>query len=209
MKGSSHLTIGAAAGLGAAVYLHTDPFSTVSLVGLGALSGLAPDLDVNGKLSNRITVSKKWLITFFSAAGILLSIYSYLEKSGFMQSAGIAIGLCLLLLPRLFIKQRTMLFLTGVFLFYIGWQTNVVWVMLLSVFIAVSSFLSHRTLTHSIIGVACFGFIGWHFEQSVHLEGSFITAVAGYASHLVADMKVWPVNKRGVKWFLPFFQKEF
>ncbi|WP_338754321.1 metal-dependent hydrolase [Bacillus sp. FJAT-52991] len=209
MKGSAHLAIGGAAGLVTALYLQTDPLSTVSLISLGAVAGLAPDLDVNGKLSNRITISKKWLILFFALCGVLLIGYSYLHLAGFMKSAGFLIGVCLLLLPRLFIKQRTMLFLTGAIIAYVGWQADIYWVMLLSGFIIVSSFLSHRSLTHSIIGVIFFGYIAWHFEQSVGLEGSFLAAVLAYASHLVADMKMWSFNKKGVKWFQPIFNKEF
>ncbi|WP_100331088.1 metal-dependent hydrolase [Bacillus xiapuensis] len=209
MKGSAHLTIGGAAGLAAAMYLHTDPLATASLVGIGAVSGLAPDLDVNGKLSNRITISKKWLILFFALAGGLLAIYSYWDLSGMMQLAGILIGSGLILLPRLFIKQRTMLFLTGAAIGYAGFYMDLYWMMLLSGFIIVSSFLSHRTLTHSVIGLVYFGYIAWHFEQSVQVEGSFIAAVLAYASHLVADMKAWSFNKKGVKWFQPFVHKEF
>ncbi|GLY10977.1 metal-dependent hydrolase [Pseudobacillus badius] len=209
MKGSAHLVIGGASGLGTAVYLHTDPLTTAALVGIGAIAGLAPDLDVNGKLSNRITISKKWLILFFAAAGLLLVGYSYISLEGFVQSAGFAVGLCLTVLPRLFIKQRTMLFITGAALAAAAWYTDVFWLLLLSVFIIASSFLSHRSLTHSLIGAACFAGIAWEFQQSTHLDGSFAAASIAYLSHLVADMKVWPANKRGIRWFQPLFNKEF
>lgn len=209
MKGSAHLTIGGASGLATAVYLHTDPLTTAALVGIGAVAGLAPDLDVNGKLSNRITISKKWLIVFFAAAGLLLIGYSYATLAGFVQSAGFIVGLGLMVLPRLFIKQRTMLFLTGLILGCAAWSADILWLLLLSGFIIVSSFLSHRSLTHSLIGTACFAAIAWHFQQSTGVEGSFLTALIAYISHLVADMKVWPANKRGIKWFQPLFNKEF
>ncbi|KKB33828.1 metal-dependent hydrolase [Bacillus thermotolerans] len=209
VKGSSHLTIGGAVGLGVSFYMQTDPLTTASLIGIGAVAGLAPDLDVNGKLSNRITISKKWLILFFALAGLLLIGYSYFLLGGVAAAGGMAIGACLIFLPRLFIKQRTMLFLTGIALGAVAWYTDIFWLLLLSVFIAVSSFLSHRTLTHSFIGAACFSAIAWHFEQSMHVEGSFLAGTLAYLSHLVADMKVWPANKKGVKWFLPLFRKEF
>ncbi|WP_203362542.1 metal-dependent hydrolase [Bacillus sp. REN10] len=209
MKGSAHLAIGGATGLVTAMYVQTDPLSTASLIGLGAVAGLAPDLDVNGKLANRITISKKWLILFFALCGVLLIGYSYLHLSSFTKSAGIIIGVCLLLLPRLFIKQRTMLFLTGAILAYVGWKADIYWVMLLSGFIIVSSFLPHRSLTHSLLGVACFGYIAWHFEQAVGLEGGFLSSVFAYTSHLVADMKMWSFNKKGIRWFQPIFNKEF
>ncbi|MEK4029516.1 metal-dependent hydrolase [Pseudobacillus sp. FSL P4-0506] len=209
MKGSAHLAIGGGSGLATAVYLHTDPLTTAALVGIGAVAGLAPDLDVNGKLSNRITISKKWLILFFAAAGLLLIGYSYVMLSGFVQSAGFIVGLCLTILPRLFIKQRTMLFITGAGLGVAAWYADIFWLLLLSGFIIVSSFLSHRSLTHSLIGAACFAGIAWQFQQSVGIEGSFLAASIAYMSHLVADMKVWPANKRGIKWFQPLFNKEF
>ncbi|PAQ15363.1 hypothetical protein CD798_06120 [Bacillaceae bacterium SAOS 7] len=64
MKGSAHLAIGGATGLVTAMYLQTDPLSTASLIGIGAVAGLAPDLDVNGKLANRITIRKSGLFCF-------------------------------------------------------------------------------------------------------------------------------------------------
>ncbi|OCA85107.1 metal-dependent hydrolase [Pseudobacillus wudalianchiensis] len=209
MKGSAHLAIGGASGLATAVYLHTDPITTAGLIAIGAIAGLAPDLDVNGKLSNRITISKKWLILFFATAGLLLMGYSYLKLNGFVQSAGFTVGIGLTVLPRLFIKQRTMLFITGAVLAIAAWYTGIFWLLLLSAFIMVSSFLSHRSLTHSLIGAACFAGIAWQFQQSVGLEGSFLAASIAYMSHLVADMKIWPANKRGIKWFQPLFNREF
>ncbi|HZG69905.1 MAG TPA: metal-dependent hydrolase [Chondromyces sp.] len=209
MKGSTHLAIGGATGLGVAMYLQTGPLTTIALVGVGAVSGLAPDLDINGKLSNRITVSKKWLHSFFAVMGVLLFGYSLFNLAGFEKWAGFIIGVALTVLPRIFIKQRTMLFITGACIGWSGYEFELLWVMLLSGFIMIASFLPHRSLTHSLIGAACFGVIAYQFEQSVQIEGSYAAGLLAYLSHLIADMKALPSNRRGVKWFQPFFNKEF
>ncbi|WP_338137913.1 metal-dependent hydrolase [Niallia circulans] len=73
----------------------------------------------------------------------------------------------------------------------------------------IASFTSHRSYTHSILGVIFFGIIAADLETSLGINGLFYTCIGGYISHLLADLKILPVNKRGVKLFLPLSSKEF
>ncbi|OXS80014.1 metal-dependent hydrolase [Domibacillus enclensis] len=209
MKGSSHAVIGAATGVGTAVWLQSAPIETALFACVGAVAALVPDLDVNGKLANKITVEKKWLILFFTAAGLLLALYSYFMLFGLKQATGFMISLGLLLLPRLFIKQRMMLFLTGLLVMYAGWYINETWVLYAGLFILFSSLVSHRTWTHSIIGILFFYLVAVEIARAYPVPGLLAVLVLSYVSHLVADMKMLPVNKKGTKFFYPIWKKEF
>ncbi|OLN21592.1 hypothetical protein BTO30_14005 [Domibacillus antri] len=209
MKGSTHAAIGAAAGLGVSIWINASPLETAVLSGIGAISALVPDLDVNGKLANKITVEKKWLILFFTAAGLMLALYSYFMLFGIKQMSGFFISIGLLLLPRLFIKQRTMLFLTGAVVLYAGRRIDELWIIYMALFIIFSSLVSHRTWTHSIIGIVLFGFVASEIVNTYPIPGLFATLIISYTSHLAADMKILPANKKGVKWFYPLWKKEF
>ena len=46
-------------------------------------------------------------------------------------------------------------------------------------------------------------------QATLDFDGLFFVGVLGYISHLVADMKMLPVNRRGVKLFAPIWNKEF
>ncbi|OAH57847.1 MULTISPECIES: metal-dependent hydrolase [Bacillaceae] len=209
MKGSTHAAIGAVSGLGVSIWINATPLETAILVGVGSVAALVPDLDVNGKLANKITVEKKWLILFFSIAGLFLALYSYFMLIGIKQMSGFLISMGLLLLPRLFIKQRTMLFITGALVLYAGWYIKETWVMYTALFIIFASLVSHRTWTHSIIGVAVFYFVAVEIVKEYPLPGLFVTLLISYISHLIADMKMLPANKKGTKWFYPLWKKEF
>lgn len=209
MKGSSHAVIGAATGVGTAVWLQSTPIETALFACVGAVAALVPDLDVNGKLANKITVEKKWLILFFSAAGLLLALYSYFMLFGLKQATGFMISLGLLLLPRLFIKQRMMLFLTGLLVMYAGWYINETWVLYAGLFILFSSLVSHRTWTHSIIGILFFYLVAAEIARAYPVPGLLAVLVLSYVSHLVADMRILPANKKGTKFFYPIWKKEF
>lgn len=209
MKGSSHAVIGAATGVGTAVWLQSTPIETALFACVGAVAALVPDLDVNGKLANKITVEKKWLILFFTAAGLLLALYSYFMLFGLKQATGFMISLGLLLLPRLFIKQRMMLFLTGLLVMYAGWYIDETWVLYAGLFILFSSLVSHRTWTHSIIGILFFYLVAAEIARAYPVPGLLAVLVLSYFSHLVADMKMLPANKKGTKFFYPIWKKEF
>ncbi|OES45865.1 hypothetical protein BA724_02005 [Domibacillus iocasae] len=209
MKGTSHMMIGAATGIGVAVWTQSPPINTALFVCIGAVTALVPDLDVNGKLANKITIEKKWLVLFFTVAGLLLALYSYFMLFGMKQASGFILSVGLLLLPRLFIKQRMMLFLTGALVLYTGWYINESWIMYIGLFILFASLVSHRTWTHSIIGILFFYFVAAEIERVYPIDGLLTVLVLSYMSHLLADMKMLPANKKGTKFFYPLWKKEF
>lgn len=208
MKGTSHLILGAATGFGVAYLLQADPTTTMMFVGLGGVTGLIPDIDSNGKLSNKITLSHTFIRTLIQTIGLLILLFSYFKFSDIERWMGIGIGIAVFLLAT-FITRRFMLTVTGFGVIVVGLYFTEIWIILLGVYITIASFIAHRSYTHSLLGVLFFGVIAYLFEERMGIHGIFITCMFGYISHLIADMKVFPFNKRGVKWFLPFSKKEF
>jgi inner membrane protein len=208
LNGTAHLTIGAATGFAVAYSLQTGPTTTMIFVGLGGISGLLPDIDIDGKLSNKITFSHKLVRSLVQTIGVLLILFSFLTQADIGRWIGIGIGFALIFLST-FIKQRLMLTITGIGIVAIGLYFKENWTILLGIYTIIASFIPHRSYTHSFVGVIFFGVIAHLFEARIGIHGVFMTCVLGYISHLIADMKILPFNKRGVKWFLPFWKKEF
>ncbi len=207
MNGTAHMLIGAGVGFIASNSYQTDPTGTLLFVGIGAVAGLMPDIDIDGKLTNRITFSHKMIQYIAQLIGFLMMIYSYIEGTGNEKWIGVAIGGGILFLSTK-LTQRRMLTVTGVAVFLGGLSLQEPWLLLLGVFIIIASFVPHRSYTHSLIGLVFFGVIAYQFELSIAIEGVYKVAVAAYASHLIADMKFLPMNRRGVKLLLPLSSKE-
>lgn len=201
------MAVGAVTGAAVATVLHTEPETTLLFIGLGLVSGLVPDLDIDGKLSNKITISHKLFRKVAQFIGLLMIIYSYFIGSEMEKWYGIAAGVAIIIISS-FLNQRRMLMITGIGVALGGVFLYENWLLLLGVYIIIASFLSHRSYTHSIIGVLFFSMIAFQFEAAVNIEGAALACVFGYISHLIADMKFLPFNKRGVKLFLPFSKKE-
>lgn len=213
MKGSSHaligVTVGAIAGYQVQPSLYTVAVGSI----VGGMSALVPDLDTNGVASNRITISKKitqWLMQFVGI-GILVSIIYQYFNTGFTPSILLygGIGLLFFIVSR-FITQRRMLTLTGIMVMWLGIvMHHSIGILLMGSYIVIASFLSHRSYTHSLLGLAFYAFILNQLQQEWMIDGLLFAGIAGYASHLVADMKILPMNRRGVKWFAPIWNKEW
>lgn len=208
MNGTSHTIIGAATGFIVANYVQADPKDTIMLVGLGGVSGLVPDLDIGGKLRNKITMPQTYIRKVAQLIGILFMIYSFFIKTADTSPyIGVGIGATIFVLASMF-KQRHMLMVTSIGVFVGGYFLKENWILLFSVYIFIASISSHRSYTHSLIGLCLFGYISYLLEQSIVLEGAFFTCLFGYVSHLIADSKLLPFNKRGVQLFLPLTKKE-
>lgn len=201
------MLIGAGVGFIASNSYQTDPTGTLLFVGIGAVAGLMPDIDIDGKLTNKITFSHKMIQYIAQVIGFLMMIYSYIEGGGKEKWIGVAIGIGILVLSTK-LTQRRMLTVTGVAVLLGGLSLQEPWLLLLGIFIIIASFVPHRSYTHSLLGLVFFGVIAYQFEQSIAIEGVYKVAVAAYASHLIADMKFLPMNRRGVKLFLPLSSKE-
>ncbi|WP_043931973.1 metal-dependent hydrolase [Bacillus sp. EB01] len=207
MNGTSHAVIGSTTGFIVANTVQASPSATLILVGMGAVSGLIPDLDIDGKLRGRITLSHKVIRFSAMIIGFLMVLYSFFEKTAVEKWQGIGIGLFIVLIASL-IKQKHMLTITGIAVLIGGLSLEELWLILLGIYIVIASFSSHRSYTHSILGVIFFGIIANHLEVSLGIKGVFYTCLAGYVGHLLADLKILPFNKRGVKLFLPLSSKE-
>jgi inner membrane protein len=207
LNGTAHMAAGAAAGFITANSMGSNLSMTAVLVTIGGISGLMPDLDIDGKLSNKVTFSPKVIRAVAQVIGFMMMVYSFLEEQGREQWIGIGYGIGILLLSTV-ITQRRMLTFTGIGVIAAGWHLNETWLWLLGIYIIIASLVSHRTYTHSVLGVIFFGFIAKYLEASLKIEGIFEACMLGYTSHLVGDMKLLPFNKRGVKLFLPFTSKE-
>ncbi|WP_227935189.1 metal-dependent hydrolase [Alkalihalobacillus deserti] len=83
------------------------------------------------------------------------------------------------------------------------------WLALFGFYIIIASFVSHRSYTHYLLGLAYFTVIAYYLQISLRTDGILIAYAGGYISHLVADMKWLPFNKRGVKLLLQILRKEF
>ncbi|RLL41317.1 metal-dependent hydrolase [Oceanobacillus piezotolerans] len=208
MNGTAHVSIGAATGFIVANSVNASPATMLILVGLGGVSGLMPDLDVDGKLRSKVTFSHKVIKMTAQLIGVLMIIYSIYEGMRADRFLGIGIGVAMLIISS-FLKQKHMLIITGIGVIAGALTLKEMWLLLLGIYIIVASFVSHRSYTHSILGVIYFGVIAAKLETSLAIDGAFAACLAGYIGHLIADSKFLPVNKRGVKIFLPFSSKDF
>ena len=208
MNGTAHGTIGAGTGFVVAQSIQADPATTLLLIGIGGVGGLLPDIDIDGKLSNRITFSHTLIRSVAQLIGLMMIVYTMLEGTGKERWVGIGVGLAIILIAAK-IKQRHMLTITGLGVLLGGISLQEIWLILLGIYIVIASFTPHRSYTHSLIGIGFFAFIAHYFQASIGINGIFLSCILSYSSHLIADMKVLPFNKRGVKFFLPFSSKEF
>ena len=208
MNGTAHAAIGGAAGFITANAFQTEVSVTCLLVGLGTVAALVPDLDIDGKLRGKITLSHKVIRSIAQLIGLLMIFYSIYEGSDNRQYLGMGIGLAMLVIASR-LKQKHMLPLTSIGVIAGGFSLQEIWLILFGIYILIASFVSHRSYTHSIVGVVFFGFIAMKLETSLGVQGVYYTCLAGYISHLLADSKIFPFNKRGIKLFLPVSSKEF
>lgn len=207
VNGTAHASIGATTGFIVANTFQATPSATLLLVGLGCVSGLVPDLDIDGTLRGKITFNHKVLRTVAQLIGMMVILYSFFEGGSRERWIGVGIGLAIIVIAS-YLKQRHMLTLTGIGVIIGGASQSEMWLFLLGIYIIIASFVSHRSYTHSILGVVFFGIIGFNLEVSLGIEGTFYACLAGYISHLIADFKFLPFNKRGIKLFLPLSSKE-
>lgn len=207
MNGTAHMIIGAGAGFLSAQYIQAAPAETVLLIGAGGISGLIPDLDVDGKLSNTFTSSYKFLMTLVQFIGVAVIVYSWWAGTDQEMWKGIAAGLGIMLVST-FIKKRHLLTVAGGGALAGGVFLAETWLLLLGIYIVIASLVSHRSYTHSLIGLAFFAIIAYYLQASIKTEGILLACTGGYVSHLIADMKWLPFNKRGIKLFLPVSRKE-
>src|SRR5699024_6998954 len=136
------------------------------LVSLGGISALVPDLDTDGKLRGKMTLSHKRFRSAIRLISLLVIGYSYIAGTGTAQYIGIAAGLVLFSLASS-IRSKHMLTLTGIVVAASGFSFSETWLCLFGIYIFIASIVSHRSYTHSIIGVIYFGLIAKELHISL------------------------------------------
>ena len=203
MNGGAHATIGAAVGLAVALKMDSAIEESLILTGAGMLSGLVPDLDTGGKLSNRISVSNKYLNALVRLIGVLLAFYAYFYADSAIQIACYTGSFILLfILPKF--SRSFMLMMTGVIIGIGGYMMMTIWLMLFGIYIIAAAFMPHRSYTHSLLGVLFYAVIAHYLSIEVGIQGLYAACLFGYISHLAADTRLIPGNKRGIKPLLPY-----
>ncbi len=208
MNGASHATIGGVTGLIVANVIGADPTTTAILAIAGGVSALVPDLDTGGRLANKITISHGFIGLILTILGLFVIGYSWLTVPDIGKWLGILIGVSVIVISKK-VNKKIMLILTGVALGFAGVSLGKLWVILAATYIIIASFLPHRSYTHSLIGLLFFSYIAYLFSKDVNINGILITSILGYSSHLIADMRIIPSNKRGIKLLRPISNKEF
>ena len=208
MNGVGHSAIGAGIGFVIAYTTGADPMTSAALVGAGGISGLVPDLDTGGKLTKKITLSDSLLKGVATIIGLLMIALTWFQGVGSERWLGILVGIAIIFFAQK-LSKKIMLVVTGIGVIIAGILLGKLWLILIGVYIGIAALIPHRSYTHSLIGLAFFTYIANLFAIDVQVEGMFNTCVLGYASHLVADSRFIPGNKRGVKIFLPLSNKQF
>lgn len=206
MDGKIHAVIGAGTGVVVAQAAGQDAIHTAVLITAGIIASLAPDLDTAGKLANKISLSHKMIQGFVRTTGILTGAYAWFGLSGAAMYIGLALGVFLLWIAPKF-SQKLMLFISGAAIIVAGAAMSEVWVWLAGLYVTGAALVSHRGYTHSLIGLLFFSVLAFYISERFSVHGLYWALILGYASHLLADMRFLPGNKRGIKLFLPFSQK--
>lgn len=208
MKGTTHLAIGGAIGVGASLYYPISFNSTVLYLTVAGFSALSADLDGPSLLVRQISNISRHLRNLVLGVGIGLIValaYMYFTQDKlypiFTTSAVTVFLLGFVTKEGTF--RNTLVSLIGLTLLYYGWNSQQNWLMGFGLFIAWAPWLKHRGMTHTVWALLLWGAIGWGLEQQLQIVGITFVAVAGYASHLLADT----LTPNGVKWLYPLYKK--
>ncbi|WP_309119372.1 metal-dependent hydrolase [Paenibacillus sp.] len=210
MKGTTHLAIGAAIGAASTLYYPFQPSHGAVYLIVASFSAMAADLDGPSLLSGKLGKLSRWLRRFTLSSGILLVLanaYWYVSEGWFsFPYSSIAVVVLLLgLVTSQGTIRNALVSIVGLGLLYGGLRSGQAWLMELGVFVAWVPWLKHRGMTHTAWALLIWGTIGWGLENHIGIPGVTATAVAGYASHLLADT----LTPNGVKWLFPLYKKSF
>ncbi len=203
MNGVAHSAIGAGTGFVIANVYGADPMTTLALVSAGTVSALIPDLDIGGKLAKKISLSDKMLKSVATIIGLLMMVLSLVQVDQNEKWLGFIIGGAIIFFAQK-LSQKIMLILTGIGVAVLGFFLSKLWLLLIGIYIVGAALSPHRSYTHSLIGLAFFAYIAHLFAVDMNNDLLFYACTFGYASHLIADMRIFPANRRGIKLFLPF-----
>lgn len=209
MNGVAHASIGAGIGVGISLAVQGDVMTSGFIIAASTISALVPDLDTRGKLTNKLILSPKIAPIALILLAFFISKYHYSTKLDISNWKFLLIGLFCGIILRV-LSYRVNLCITGLIFITLGiYLSGIMWLILAGVYIVLASLLPHRSYTHTLIGLIFYGYIAYLFSNSVQIPILLHACVLGYISHLVADMKFIPGNKRGVKLFKPLFDESF
>ncbi|QMV39958.1 metal-dependent hydrolase [Cohnella cholangitidis] len=208
MKGTTHLAIGGAIGAAACLYY---PFSlehSALYLSIACFSALSADLDGPSLLSGKLGKLSRILRNLALWTGIgFIAAFAYLYFSSdktYPIFSTIAVAMFILgLITKEGTIRNALVSLVGIALLYFGWTSTQQWLMGFGLFVAWVPWLKHRGMTHTLWALVIWGTIGRGLEQQLGITGITAVAVAGYASHLIADT----LTPSGVKWLYPLYKK--
>ncbi|WP_058301257.1 metal-dependent hydrolase [Gorillibacterium timonense] len=209
MKGSTHLTIGTAIGIGAAaVYSHSLTQAAL-LITAASFSALAADLDGASLLSSKLSKVSRVIRILAPWAGVLavVALVLYGTRNGFapLPSAAAVALLLLGLTAKEGAIRNALVSAIGCALLYAAWMGDSRGLLGLGAFVVIAPWLKHRGLTHTIWALALWAAIGRQLEAEWAIPGLAAASAAGYLSHLAADT----LTPSGVKWLSPLVKKSF
>ncbi|MFC5405935.1 metal-dependent hydrolase [Cohnella soli] len=212
MKGSTHLAIGGAIGIAAMLYYPFSPTGALTYMSVACLSALSPDLDgpnlINGKLRiNRLSKLLRETAIWGGLVAALACGYFYVfQEKAYPEQGIVSVAIFLLgLIAKEGAIRNALVSLIGAALLYAGVSESANWLIGLGVYIAIAPWLAHRGMTHTLWALAAWGAIGAGLESDLGTEGVMTVALAGYASHLIADT----LTPSGVKWLYPILKTTF
>jgi inner membrane protein len=211
MKGSTHLIIGTAIGMGAALYFRPFTLNNAALyLAISAFSALSADLDGESMITSKLGKLTRLLRELVLWTGIVMSatsMYLYFKLHLFYSEfTTVAVMLLLLgFVTKAGIIRNGLISILGGVLIYAGWLFKMNWLIGFGLFIVVVPWLKHRGMSHTLWALIFWGGIGIGLEQQLQIEGIALVSVAGYLSHLLADT----LTPNGVKWLFPIYKKSF
>ncbi|QPC46506.1 metal-dependent hydrolase [Mangrovibacillus cuniculi] len=208
MNGTTHAVVGGTVGVSIGIASNVPTETTFFLASAGIVAALMPDIDTQGILANKLAAGKKLMCSVCTLAAICLGIMWFLGELSWNAYMLIPIVIGLIAVPPV-IPKKYFVSGAGSLLAGIGIYTQLNAIIYLGVFILIGSLLPHRSYTHSILGLAFWGIISVYLELWLAVEQLMVTLVIAYASHLLLDSKYIPPNRRGIKLFLPFSNKNF
>ena len=211
MKGSTHLAIGTMVGVAGIAYQGAyEPWDAAWYLSVAAFSSLSPDLDAPSMLTRKLTAASRFLrglVVWAGSASIVVALIAYLsDRLVHPELVTAAVALTLLgLIARQGVIRNLLVSGIGACLAYTGINDSIIWLLGFGLYVAIAPWLKHRGLTHTLWATAAWGWIAWELEQRLLLPGLTVTAILGYASHLLLDI----MTPQGVRLLYPLWNKSW
>ncbi|WP_134703213.1 metal-dependent hydrolase [Ammoniphilus sp. YIM 78166] len=204
MNGLGHTVMGASFGAFASVM--TTGAIDLQMIAISTISASFADFDTGSKVRNKLSGNPLRTKIALIATGLASTVYHFLHSYS-LTSFSVLASMTIVIVG-LFMNHRqakkTFIHVIASVIGFTGLYYHQYWVTGLAIFIALAPHAAHRTWTHSIWALIAMYFI-FDGAQEAGVKGALIGGMAGYVSHIVADM--FTVN--GVKLFYPLIDKNF